>query len=581
MKLSVMPRVFSSCSRNANRRPYQPAMSLPQNRRAEPGLAGVTVLASQTPPPIARLPSAVTAFIGRALKGPLNTPTSIANFAEFQRIFGGLWQPAPLGYAIEQFFDNGGRQAIVVRVANGARAATLRLPAGRGMLVLRARAPGTREFLRAAVDYDGIASEATDQFNLVLQRLRAPGSELVEYQESFRSVSVRADAPHSVARAMAQASLMRVAGPLPVQRPEPTAAARADRALRYIAVQGDGADGEDLCDYDLIGDEQAGTGLFALCAAPRFDLLCVPPLTRDRDPGLATWLVAARLCRTRQAMLVVDSPRGWDTTAAALAGAPLWALHSEDAIMYFPRLRGLDRLRGRPELFAPGAAAAGMLARGDESSPLWAAAAGVVPVLRTPLQLAAPVDAAARVQLARLGVNCIEAVRAPAAAPRSACTLVPENAIGSAGHLLPARRLSLWLQACILEGTRWCAGQSPGPGLWQRAALQVEVFLASLGEEGAFAGHDDEERFYVICDRRLNEQAGAARRCALLFGFAAFRPGEFQSYLITHTPEGARVRAVSLNRLAYMSAREAAQIETAILRQLTVEPVSSAPASGV
>ncbi len=556
-------------------------MSLPQNRRAEPGRAGVIAPASQSPPPIVRLPSAVTAFIGRALKGPLNTPTPIADFAGFQRVFGGLWQPAPLGYAIEQFFDNGGRQAIVVRVANGARAATLRLPAGRGMLVLRARAPGTREFLRAAVDYDGIASEATDQFNLVLQRLRTPGSELVEYQESFRGVSVRADAPHSVERAMARASLMRVAGPLPVQRPEPTAAARADGALRYIAVQGDGADGEDLCDYDLIGDQQAGTGLFALRAAPRFDLLCVPPLTRERDPGLATWLVAARLCRTRQAMLVVDPPRGWDSTAAALSGAPLWALHSEDAIMYFPRLQGFDRLRGRTELFAPGAAAAGMLARGDESSPLWAAAAGVVPVLRTALQLAAPVDAAARVQLARLGVNCIEAVRAPVGVPRSACTLVPENAIGSAGHLLPARRLSLWLQACILEGTRWCGDQSPGPGLWQRAALQVEAFLAALGEAGAFAGRDDEERFYVICDRRLNDQVGAAGRFALLFGFAAFRPGEFQSFLVTHTAERARVRAVSLNRLANMSAREAAQIETAILRQLVVEPVNSPPASGV
>ncbi|MGB8694654.1 MAG: hypothetical protein WCD08_14205 [Steroidobacteraceae bacterium] len=556
-------------------------MSLPQNRRAEPGLAGVIAPASPTPPPIARLPSAVTAFIGRALKGPVNTPTSIADFAEFQRAFGGLWQPAPLGYAIEQFFEHGGRQAIVVRVANGARAATLRLPAGRGMLVLRARAPGTREFLRAAVDYDGIASEATDQFNLVLQRLRAPGSELVEYQESFRRVSVRPDVPHNVERAMAQASLMRVAGPLPAQRPEPTAAARADGAQRYVAVAGDGADGEDLCDYDLIGDQQAGTGLFALRAAPRFDLLCIPPLTRERDPGLATWLVAARLCRARQAMLLVDPPRSWDSTAAALAGAPLWALHSEDAIMYFPQLRGLDRLRGRPELFAPGAAAAGMLARTDESSPLWAAAAGVVPVLRSTLQLAAPVDAAARAQLARLGVNCIEALRAPLAAPRSSCTLVPENAIASAGHLLPARRLSLWLQACILEGTRWCAGQSPGPGLWQRVAHQVEEFLAALGEQGAFAGRDDEERFYVICDRRLNDQAGAAGCCVLLFGFAAFRPGEFQSFLVTHTPERARVRAVSLNRLANMSARDAAQIETAILRQLVLEPAILSPASGV
>ena len=53
-----------------------------------------------------------------------------SSFAEFQHIFGGLWQPSPLGYAVEHFFDNGGREALVVRVVNGARSATLTLSAG-------------------------------------------------------------------------------------------------------------------------------------------------------------------------------------------------------------------------------------------------------------------------------------------------------------------------------------------------------------------------------------------------------------------------------------------------------------------
>jgi len=556
-------------------------MPLPRNHRVEQADVGVTSPALIAPPPIVRLPSAVTAFIGRALKGPVDCAVPIASFSEFQRVFGGLWQPAPLGYAVEQFFDNGGRQALVVRVANGARAPTLRLPAGRGALLLRARAPGTREYLRAAVDFDGIASDAGDQFNLVLQRLRAPDSELVEEQESFRKVSVRTGAPNNALRALAGARLMSVAGPLPLERPEATAPLHSSGAHRYVNALGDGGDGTELTDYDLIGDEQAGTGLFALRSAPRFDLLCVPPLTRERDPGPAAWLVAARLCRARQAMLIVDPPRGWNSAATALAGAASWALHSEDAIMYFPWLRGQDRLRGRSELFAPGAAAAGMLARGDESSPLWAAAAGLAPLVRPALQLAHPIAEDTRAQLARLGVNCIDAVRVPPGVPRSAHTLVPEHAIRSAGHLLPARRLALWLQACILEGTRWCAEQEAGAELWRGAAQQVEDFLDLLGEAGAFAGRDNEERFYVICDRRLNDQAGATGRFALLFGFALLRPGEFQSYLVTHGAGLARVRPVSLNHLVNISAREAALIETAILRQVFVEPATAPAAGGV
>ena len=242
-------------------------MPLPLNHRAEQARAGVTAPAISAPPPLARLPSAVTAFIGRALKGPVDTPVPISSFGDFQRVFGGLWQPAPLGYALEQYFDNGGRQAIVVRVANGARAPTLRLPAGSGALLLRGRAPGTREYLRAAVDFDGIASDAGDQFNLVLQRLRAPDSELVEEQESFRRVSVRASAPNSVLRALADARLMRVEGSLPLQRPEATATVHSDGAHRYIGALGDGGDGAELSDYDLIGNAQAGSGLFAAARA--------------------------------------------------------------------------------------------------------------------------------------------------------------------------------------------------------------------------------------------------------------------------------------------------------------------------
>ena len=171
-----------------------------------------------TPAPIERLPTAVTAFVGRALKGPLNTPTPIASFGEFQRQFGGLWQPATLGYALEQFFENGGRQALIVRVANGARAPTLRLSAGRGEVLLQGRQPGTREYLRAAVDYDGIGADDADQFNLVLQRLQLPGSELVEAQEIMRHVSVLPGGERSLERVLARSRLARLLGALPEER---------------------------------------------------------------------------------------------------------------------------------------------------------------------------------------------------------------------------------------------------------------------------------------------------------------------------------------------------------------------------
>ena len=72
----------------------------------------------------------MTAFVGRTLRGPVNRPVAVRSFAEFQQAFGGLWQPSTLSYAVEQFFENGGQRAVVVRVVNGGAPATITLPCG-------------------------------------------------------------------------------------------------------------------------------------------------------------------------------------------------------------------------------------------------------------------------------------------------------------------------------------------------------------------------------------------------------------------------------------------------------------------
>jgi hypothetical protein len=68
--------------------------------------------------PITGVATSITAFLGRALRGPVDVPVTIFGYGEFERIFGGLWADAPLGYAVRDFFLNGGGQAIVVRLFN-------------------------------------------------------------------------------------------------------------------------------------------------------------------------------------------------------------------------------------------------------------------------------------------------------------------------------------------------------------------------------------------------------------------------------------------------------------------------------
>jgi hypothetical protein len=497
---------------------------------------------------IAAVPTAITAFVGRCLRGPLDQPVSISSFADFQRVFGGLWQPSMLSYAVEQYFENGGRAAVVVRVANGARCCSLALPAGPDTLVLRALAPGTREFLRAAVDYDGIGDNEDDRFNLVLQRVRAPGSEHIEDQEIHRRLSIRPTAARFVVAVLADSQLARVAGPVPSCRPDPTPPSDPRGLAGYVASGPDGDDGGPLSDYDLIGSATRATGLFALAGVENFNLLCIPPPARDRDLGPGVLLVANRYCRERRAMLLVDPPQGWDSAAQALAAMRDWSLPSDTASMFFPRLLAYDKLRGRFEAFAPSAAVAGMLSRVAGHTPVWAATLGEEAILRPGLRPLCPVDDDHRLRLAAAGVNVVPTTRRPDRGSPETCTLAGPGAAAADWRSLGRRRLAQMIVASIERGTRWMLFEPSEPPTWQRGAAQVRAFFAALEEQGAFAGHEPGDRWYVVCDERVNRGPHRERGMVnLLFGFAAARPGEFHSWIVSHRAGGSRVQAVSPN----------------------------------
>jgi hypothetical protein len=509
----------------------------------------------------------IAAFVGRTLKGPVSRPLTVKSFSEFQRHFGSLWQPSTLSYAVEQFFENGGREARIVRVVNGARPPTLSLPAAGGTLTLVALNPGSREYLRASVDYDGLSAVDADRFNLVVQRVLTAGSELVEDQEIYRRVSVTPGSTRFVTHVLLQSSLVRVHGAVPERRPDRSAGGPGGVAVGYALSNPDGDDGAPLTDYDVIGARARGTGLFALEGADRFNLLCIPPLGREQDVGLSTLLVAARICRERCALLIVDPPASWISAPAALEALRTWPFRSDCAVMYYPRIQAFDRLRGRVEIFGSSAAAAGMIARSDGSWPVWTATEPEEATLRPGLRPAVAVSDADRVRLTQAGVNTLLAVRAAARAGLGPRTLAAGGSGASDWRYLSARRLALYIAASIEQGTRWMLLEHNGPATWARARARAEEFLDSLAVQGAFAAATARDSHFVICDERVNgAQSVAEGKFNLLFGFATTRAGEFDTWLVTHRPGASRVRPVSVNRSATAQQRVDWEIQTSILR---------------
>jgi hypothetical protein len=500
---------------------------------------------------IARLATARTAFVGRTLRGPVNRPIAIKSFAEFQHMFGGLWQPAPLGYAVEQFFDNGGREALIVRVVNGARAATLSLNAGESVLKLQALRPGTREFLRASVDYDNIPEGDTKHFNLTIQRVRSQGTSQVDDQEIFRRLSMLPSSREYLPIAIAQSQLVKLDGGLPLLRPDRTLNPSSGVANAYVQSNSDGDDGAPLSDYDLIGSALERTGIFALSSVDYFNFLCIPPLSREQDVGPSVLLVAERYCKQRRALLIVDPPAHWHTADDALRGLRDWQLTSENALMYFPHILAHDKLRGHFESFAPCGAVAGMLARSDEIFPLWDPERNDEAVLRPGYRPTCMVSDERRNKLAVHGVNTIQGVRSAARSGPRPRTLAAGHAGSADWQYLSARRLALFIVNSIERGTRWAANAPARIEIGELVAKRVRVFFEGLFVAGAFGARRVDEAFFVVCDERAHAKGSAAAEFQFLIGFAAAHNNDFHSFRVTHGPMGTRIQPVSLNRLNF------------------------------
>jgi uncharacterized protein len=494
---------------------------------------------------ITRLPGSACAFIGRTLRGPVNRPVSVHGFAEFQQVFGGLWQPSPMTYSVEQYFENGGRHAIIVRVCNGGRPATITLPCGREWLALEARSPGSREALRASVDYDNVGANEDDRFNLVVQRVRAAGSEHIEDQEIFRRLSIVPGTTRFVTTALQESTMVRVRGEVPQIRPDRTYRAGARHPIGYVDSNPDGDDGEPLTDYDLIGSAERGTGMFALHAGDDAHFLCIPPPARDRDLGPGVLVAAAAHCRQLGAMLIVDPPMEWSSCDEAIAGLREFGFRSDHALMCFPRILAYDRLRGRYECFANSGAVAGVLARLDERHSPWQPGTDEELLLRPGTRAAQQLTEQERARLVAHGVNPLQMLRSANPDPPALRTLAGGSASRADSTLLTRRRRALLIMNSIERGTRWSVFEAGDRNSWHKITRQVRDFLAPLAAAGLFGATGGDDACYVICDERVNPpQDVEAGRVSLLVGLQSTRAGEYTSFLITHSPEGSRVRPV-------------------------------------
>jgi uncharacterized protein len=470
--------------------------------------------------PIVGVSTSTTAFVGRARKGPVDDAVVIHSFADYDRIFGGLSADSPMSFSVRQYFQNGGREAVIVRVTRGvaqlAASSTWTLAGPAGPLQIRASSPGAwGDDLTVAVDHNTL--DPATRFNLVVVDTPTGDS------ETLRNLSVDPASPAFVTTMLDQRShyLEVVPGSaVPAQIPDPAAA---------TAGTG-GDDGGVVRDVDVM--PAAGrNGVRALDSVDIFNLLCLPPLTPDTDvaPGTFRDAVSHLHETSRRAMVIVDPPSSATDPPAAQGFQTTLNLVDENAALFWPRLLAPNPLKDNLiEEFAPSGALAGIFARTDAQRGVWKAPAGIEATIAGVSGLTYTLTDDENGDLNPRGINALRTFPLTGTVVWGSRTLRGADALANEWKYVPVRRTALFLEESLYRGLNWVVFEPNDEPLWAQIRLNVGAFMNGLFRQGAFQGTTPAQAYFVKCDSETTTQADIDKGIVnVVVGFAPLKPAEF------------------------------------------------------
>jgi Bacteriophage tail sheath protein len=516
--------------------------------------------------------TAITAFVGRTPMGP-GEPMHCFSYADFERHFGVRSYKYPLSYAVEDFFQNGGGHAVIVRVLpraaqsvqqppqqQGGGAVTTNQPpavgaatVSIGALTLAAASAGSwaNDNLRASVATPLAASaapspraamnalvaerfkrhgvEPADLFNLTLSYTRPDGQVVTE---EYPNVTVKPDAPNRVDRMLASSQLA-VAAPDP-QTGKPQLGDHTPTPTTSPVAFVGGGDGSTLTTDDLVGDAATltGSGIYALNKVDLFNLLCIPWDERGTDVPQAVYQKAAEYCVKRRAMLIVDPPAIWsqharnglfDQIQPTFFGISGPDLPDRNCAVYFPKvIKSDDAMGGMLDVFPACGIVAGVMATTDVNRGVWKAPAGITAGIGGIVKLEGNITDDQNGMLNQLGINCLRNFPVIGPVVWGARTLRGADAFSDDYKYVSVRRLTLYIEESLYRGTKFAVFEPNDETLWSHLRLTVGTFMADLARQGAFYDYQ------VACDRTTTTPYDIDRGIVnVRVAFAPVKPAEF------------------------------------------------------
>jgi uncharacterized protein len=495
------------------------------------------------PRPIEGVPTSTAALLGEAERGS-TIPRLVTSYKDYMRWFGDVFHPSKfLPYAANGFFENGGKRAYIARlVGNGAVFAT----GAFGDFSIRAAGPGlwgNRIFAKIApgttLDQNGNSvgfrmqlaywSEGQEPFDTFLpeNRTRLPRPQLIEdfddlvtdeqspdyYGKRVPFIDLEKGEKNQGPESSALGILVRNAGVAAGARPGDGAQVLANGADDAVALGTDDFRGE------AIPGGRSVQGLAALELDPYREVALVysPFVSTDIAKVIVTHCENLRF-----RFAVIDSAKSQDP------GDPRNAItDSSYAAFYYPWILTSDPRTGTRKLIPPGGHVLGVYARSDTERGVFKAPANEI--LRGALDLEVDINDQIQDTLNPKGVNAIRSFPGRGIRVWGARTIT-SNALWK---YVSVRRLFIFLERSIYEGTQWVVFEPNDDKLWARVTDTIRLFLRAQWRLGALFGRTEQEAFFITCDRTTMSQDDILNgRLICEIGIAPVRPAEFVIFRI-------------------------------------------------
>lgn len=280
----------------------------------------------------------------------------------------------------------------------------------------------------------------------------------------------------------------------------------------------DGTSAPGPTEYTGAGDPGNRTGIKALEDIDRISIIAAPG---NMDIPVQNALIEQ--CERLKDRFAVLDPTG---TTVNDVTTQRQQFDTKYAAIYYPNLVVFDPVTGNNITVPPSGHMAGIYARVDVERGVHKAPANEV--VRGIVDFAATINKETQDLLnpSPTNVNVFRDFRADGRGLRIWGARVMTS--DTSWKYINVRRLFLFLEESIDEGTQWVVFEPNDAPLWARVTQSISAFLTRVWRDGALQGATAEEAFFVKCDRTTMTQDDIDNgKLIAIVGVAPVKPAEF------------------------------------------------------